>query len=337
MNIKTYFQHRQNLAFFVVVCLWIVLAIFVKSSFFRTQNQLLGLGVTFDFLISIPIIYLLLVQKAKIDKFRLLQIFYIGFLLCYLLLPKSQQQFVNLFRIYVIPILELFLLSVVIIQIKKIRFQFKLLNNEKLDFFDKISKVLPNFLPELASKVFINEIAVIYYCFISREKTFPSNNHFSYHKNTGTIALLWAIVGIILIETFAIHLIINKFSTSLAILLSLLSFYTILQLVAIIKSIKIRPIILGQNELNLRYGIVSNVKINYKNISEISYFSKEIEKNGSIKKLSIFVAFESHNILLKLHEPCTITGIYGINYTTNKIVFFVDDPQMFLSQITAKI
>jgi hypothetical protein len=94
-------------------------------------------------------------------------------------------------------------------------------------------------------------------------------NEFSYHKDSGTITLLIAIIFIVAIETLVLHILLTKWSSLVAWILTFLSIYSGIQIFGFLKSMFKRPISIENNKLFLRYGIMNETTIDLKNIDNI--------------------------------------------------------------------
>ena len=98
-----------------------------------------------------------------------------------------------------------------------------------------------------------------------------------------------------------------------------------------------RPIIIENNKLFLRYGIMNETTIDIRNIESIEVTSKDVELNKETRKLSILGELESHNIIIKLKEENTLIGLYGIKRKFKNIIFHIDDKNEFKNRINNAI
>jgi hypothetical protein len=181
------------------------------------------------------------------------------------------------------------------------------------------------------------ELAVFYYGFISWKKRTLTENEFTYHKNSGTISLLAALIVIIGVETYVLHILLLKWSAIAAWIASILSVYSSIQIFGFLKSILKRPVAIENNILHLRYGILSETTIDISNIESIKITNKEIEFDTKTIKLSPLGELESHNMLITLKKENTFSGLYGMKKTYKTIVFFIDDKEKFTSFIEEKL
>ncbi|AXT52239.1 hypothetical protein D1818_15845 [Aquimarina sp. BL5] len=180
------------------------------------------------------------------------------------------------------------------------------------------------------------EIAVFYYGFVSWRKTKLQNNEFSYHKNSGTIPILIALIPIIAIETYVLNILLSKWSITAAWLVSALSIYSGFQIFGFLKSMFKRSFSIEKNTIHLRYGILSEARIDINNIKSIEISSKPIEFNDTVRKLSPLGELESHNIVIHVKKENTIIGLYGIKRKFKTLAFYIDNKEEFKEALDKK-
>ena len=160
-------------------------------------------------------------------------------------------------------------------------------------------------------------------------------NEFSYHKNSGSITLLIALLLIIAVETITLHVLLAKWSSTAAWILTLLSMYSGFQIFGFLKSMPKRPISIESDKLFLRYGIMTEATIAIKDIERVEVSSKDLELDSETRKLSFLGALESHNIILHLKEENMLIGLYGIQRKFKRLALFVDNKAAFIDQLNA--
>ncbi|UII74910.1 hypothetical protein LV716_11645 [Flagellimonas sp. HMM57] len=309
------------------------LVLLVKSIWFQQNPNLLALGVTIDLLLITPLVYFLLVRKTRIPTTTIVPFLIFVTVVCSVILPKENQLYLGLFKTWLLPVIELSILSFVLY---KLYGAIKLYNVEKqysLDFFSTLKKVCTEILPKAMVMPVVMEISVFYYGFLYWKKRDFKENEFSYHKNSGTITLLVAIIFIVTIETVVLHIIIGKWNTIAAWVLTFLSTYSGIQILGFLKSMLKRPISIEGDKLHLRYGIMNESIIDLSNIDVIELSSKEIESNHETRKLSFLGDLESHNIIIRLKNENMLTGLYGIKKSYKNLVLFIDNPITFRNSI----
>lgn len=314
-----------------------MMVLLAKSSFFNANPSSFSIGIIFDLLFTVPLIYFLLIRKTTIPKTTVIPFLIVGIVICSLILPAENQQYLNFFKTWLLPIVELFILSFVIYNLRKGIKHYKINKSETFDFYTTLKKTCYEMLPKAVVVPVVTEIAVFYYGFIYWKKTKLKDNEFSYHKNSGTIPLLIAIMGIVAIETVTVHILLAKWSNTAALIFTILSIYSGIQIFGFLKSMLKRPIVIEKNKLFLRYGIMTETTIDLKNIESVELSSKDIEFNKETRKLSPLGALESHNVVIRLKEENTFTGLYGIKRKYKVLALYVDDKIEFQEQINKSL
>ncbi|WMN11856.1 hypothetical protein QYS49_39780 [Marivirga salinae] len=329
---RTLFLSRNLITFGVPISLFGILILLIKSSLLQ-GNEILVVGITADLLLTVPLVYFLLIRKTEIPKTTVIPIMIIGLLIGSYFLPNESQYYLNFFKNWILPIVEISALSFVIYNVRKVIKQYKSNKTEAFDFFTTLKNTCYEILPKRVVIPIVMEIAVFYYGFIYWKKRKLKVNEFSYHKDSGTIALLISIIFIVAIETFVLHILLSKWSDIAAWILTFLSIYSGIQILGFLRSMFKRPISIENDRLYIRYGIMTETAIDIKDIDSIEISSKDIELNKETKKLSFLGELESHNIIIHLKKENELVGLYGIRRKYKNLAFYVDDKIEFTNQI----
>jgi len=321
---------QKNLIIFGIPFLIIGLMIFIaKSQLFINNSNNLATGITFDLLLTVPFIYFLLIRKTNIPKTTVVPFLILGIVISSIILPSENQYYLNLFKTWVLPIVEISILSFVIYNVRKGIKHYNLNKTESFDFYTTLKNTCYEILPKGFVIPVVTEIAVFYYGFIYWKKRDLKENEFSYHKESGTIALMIVIIFLVAIETAVIRILLAKWSNTAAWILTFLSIYTGIQIFGFLKSMFKRPISIENNKLFLRYGVMNEATINIEDIESIEVSSKNIELNKETRNLSFLGELESHNLIIRLKKENTLIGLYGMKRKFMNLTFHVDDKIKF--------
>ena len=327
-------QVQKSIFIFGILMLIIgALILLTQLAVFKSHTNSLSIAITIDLLLTVPFVYFLLIRKTNIPKTTVVPLLILGMVVCTLILPSENQYYLRLFKTWVFPVIEISIISFVIYNVRKAMKGYKAKKEASFDFFTTLKSTCYEFLPKKIVIPFVTEIAVFYYGFFYWRKRELKENEFSYHKNSGTITLLIAIIGIVAIETIVLHVLLAKWSTIAAWILTFLSIYSGIQLFGFLKSMLKRPISIEKNQLYLRYGIMTETTIDIRDIDCIEISSKDIEINNETRKLSFLGELESHNVIIRLKEENQLIGLYGIKKTYKNIALFVDDKVAFKNRI----
>jgi hypothetical protein len=304
----------------------VAMVLLVQSTLFKDNPAALSFAVTVDLLLTVPLIYFLLIRKTTLPKTSVLPFLIVGLVLCSFLLPDENQYYLKLFKSWCLPFIELSVFSYVIIYLRKGMKQAAKDHKGSFDFFSVLKTTCTELLPKRALVPVVTEIAVFYYGFIAWKKRILKANEFSYHKNSGTVSLLIAVIIIVGIETVSLHVLLLKWSETAAWIATALSIYSGVQLFGFLKSMGKRPISVENGQLYLRYGIMTETTIDLTNIDRIELSTKEVILDQDTRKLSFVGELESHNVVMHLNQKNTLHGLYGIKKDFQSLVFYVDDP-----------
>ena len=310
------------------------MVLLTHSSYFATHSNTLSLAITLDLLLTTPFIYFLLIRKTALPKTTVIPFLIVGVITGSLILPAENQYYLSLFKTWMLPVIELFVLAFVTYKlVKTIRLYKQNKQQGSFDFFTTLKHTCDDILPKVAVVPVVTEIAVLYYGFINWKKRNLKPNEFSYHKDSGTITLLMGLILLISIETLAIHFLLATWSTLAAWILTGLSIYSGIQIFGFSKSMLKRPIVIENGVLYLRYGIMNESTISIEAIASVELSIKDLEQNNRTRKLSFLGDLEGHNVVIKLKKEHTLLGLYGIKRRFTILALHVDDKQGFKNTI----
>jgi hypothetical protein len=315
----------------VVVLSSIVLA----CSSLLQNNPMLALGITIDLTLSAPLLYLFLIWKKDIPKISVIPVFVLGKILANLLIPKHQQDFLLLVQAYLLPIVELGVVSFIIYKVHLTVKTFKIKSKDSIDFYEvlKFSASEALGMPWVG-KILASEIGMVYYAFFSWKKVKITEGKFTNYKGSGILAVLWVFILIMLVETFVVHILLEKWSVIFAWVLTGGSIYGALLFFSHIKALQLRPIVIKDGILSLKCGLFGDAKIELKSISKIVETSGDInEPNLKVEKLAFLKELEEHNLALYFDQTQILEKPYGITKECDVILIYVDEKAKFLEAI----
>ncbi len=325
--------NRNLLRFGIPALLFITLIVFIKSPYFQVDSTALTLGVTLDLLVTIPIVYFLLIRKTTIPKTTIVPMMMLGLIVGIFVLPETNHQYLNFFKTWFLPIIEISVATFIIVKVRKAMLFHRSLKNTSLDFFTTLKKTCAEILPKPVVVPFATEIAVFYYGFIYWKRRKLAENEFSYHKESGSVALFFVLIMLIAIEIIPIHLLLAKWNPIVAWILTILSIYSGLQIFGYVKSLMKRPIEVSKDTLFLRYGIMQEAEIPLSEIKEIKLSKKSFTKEDNITRFSLLGELESHNVIIEVHNEQMLHGLFGIKKSFTKLALHVDKDAAFKTAV----
>ena len=311
-----------------------LMMLLIKSSIYNEYTSYMSLGITIDLLVFPPLLYFLVIKKTKIPKISVVPFLVFSMVLCYSILPAQDHKYLDFFKNWMFPVIEVGVLLFIIFSVRKVIKKYKgIANSNHVDFFTTLKETCYDLLPRKLVMPFVTEIAVFYYGFIYWKRRILEENEFSYHKDSGTLTLLMAFIFIIGIETFVFHIKLSEWNIIVAWILTGLSIYSGIQIFGFLKSMLKRPIAISQDKLYLRYGIMSECTILLKDIESIELSTKEIQSDDKKQKLSILGELEGHNIILTVKKEYELIRLYGIRKKFKVLALYIDNKSEFAERI----
>lgn len=324
---------REHFAFGITGLL-LIAVLFLSTTINITSHPYLSAAFAIDAVVTVPLVYLAMIWKTKVPKFTIAPVSITSLVLGYTFLPVASHSYLNLFENYALPLLELGVLTFITWKARSFVLAMRR-QGHSVDFFEGINKASRDLLPKKIAPFFAVEISVIYYAFFQRRKRSLQPNEFTIHKNSCSLALLGVVVFLILVETSVLHILLERWNSTVAWILTILSIYTGLQMLGIARSLPARPIKVEADGIIIRYGIAGNTFIPFRAIASIEATGRDLDKETL--KTGLLAQLEPHNIVIKTNETLTFQRLYGIKKSFNSIAFYVDDKGSFTKAVEPHI
>jgi len=292
-------------------------------------------ALSLDLILTIPIVYFLLIRKTQIPKTTIVVFIILGIFLGKKWLPAEYHTTLNFAQHILVPLIEISIISYIIFRMRKIILEFRKAKNESPDFLTTLRSAVAEIFPKKIGELFVIEVAIIYYTFFAWKIPPLPNNTFTYHKKSGLHLVFGIFIGLVLIETFAFHILVERWSVIVAWIGTGISLYSIVQIIGIIKSASRRPIILENEKVLLRYGLMNETEIRYEDIEKIELSRRSISNNPLA--LRIGTELTGHNVIIFLKNKNTLHGLFGIKKEFNTLMIHVDKHKVFKEKMEERI
>lgn len=316
---------------FLLSIIPIVCFLIVQTKGFQLNSNLVSMGIIIDLVLITPLLYWILIWKTHISKLTVFTVAIVGIFLASFILPTENQGLLETIKSWAIPTIELLAIAYLVYTVIN---ALKSKKNEatSTDFYSTTKKACDKILPPIAANLLTTEIAILYYGLFDWKKRTVKSTDFSYHKETGSIAVLYVIVLLIVIETMVIHFLLMQWSTTAAWVLSIISLYTVFQVFGIARSIPKRPMTIENGMIHLRWGIMNETSFKIKSVEYLQKYEKEVPKKANRAFLSPLHQMEGHNVHIKLSENRILQRFYGRKKCYNEIFLWVDSPNDFIKK-----
>ena len=293
------------------------------------HSEHMSLALTLDLLVTVPLAYWIVISRTSIPQTTVVPVVFLCVVIGTWLMPVEHQFYLSFFKNWGLPVIELSVVTFLIIKVRSTIQSYKEQARENADFFSTLNTVCLELLPKKMVVPLVTEISIIYYGLLNWTTLALKENEFSYHKRSGTPSVIGAIIFIIIIETFALHIVVEKWSVVLAWVLTGLSIYSGIQMFGYARSLSKRPIRLESERLLIRYGVMSETEIPMDEIEYSEVTRRRVTFNNEIRKLSPLGEFESHNFIIHCSKEQELSGLFGIRKKYKSLALHIDEPERF--------
>jgi hypothetical protein len=150
------------------------------------------------------------------------------------------------------------------------------------------------------------------------------------HRESGQLVLLIGLLSVGLIEATAMHFLLAVWWPVVAFWVTAASLYGCLMILAIINTTRKRPSFLTETMLHLRLDMRWQAVISLDNITTVTPIFDKPTKQPRLLNTTLVTA---PNVLITLHDPVVIGGIYGLSRTVTQLSLFIDDRSAFINSI----
>ncbi|NUO80412.1 hypothetical protein HUU05_10080 [candidate division KSB1 bacterium] len=310
----------------------------VASALFAQNPDMFAFAITCDIALVIPILYYFLaVRRKHVPPITLVPIFILSLVLAGLILPVEQHAYLDLLKL-VIPALELLVLSYIVVKIRAIIRSFREVRTDALYFSDALAESCARVLGQLSGLGFILTEFSLLYCAIwgwfNKYKTGKASDAvFCYHRKSGYGAILGAIVMMLVVETLALHLLLQTWSALAAWIFTGLSAYSLLWMIGDYHAMRLHPIILRDDTLSLRTGLRWRVNLPLDQITAIEKFRAREQRGKEYLSMALF---GSPRLVLHCKAPVLVHGLFGLKRVVTQIGLSIDEEKLFLERAQAR-
>lgn len=309
-----------------------------QSSYYAENRSLLALAITCDLTLLVPLLYSFWARRNRVAAITVIPVFVLSLLIASLIIPRPQQQYLDFIKFSLVPI-EIFAAGYLVIKIRRVRRHYRMHKAGVFDFLETLrASLLATLGRHRATEILTTELSVLYYAFFSwrTEREVPENTEtFTYHQKCGYPGVVALFVFLIMIETFALHLLLSRFSPVLAWVFSGLSVYALVFLLGDFIAVKKRPLYFSEDAFVLRLGLRWRATLP---LSQIASWEKARRTCTGEKSLRLeAVLFGSPNFIIRLRRPVTAFGLYGLKKNFAVLFLCLDDPTAFEKILQTRI
>lgn len=322
-------HRRAGLAWFVGVASGVYLAALAaigQLPYAGARASAVGIALTIDLVVVVPLAYFLLVLRPRrLPIVTLVPVLALSGLAASRILPGDQQQALRVFELAAVP-LELGLLAW--IGWRAARIIRKSRRPSGLDPIERLRQAAFEVTgSDRVAAILASEIAVFRYAIGSwraRPHVPAGTRALTLHRRGGHGSMVVGFVLVISCEAVAVHLLLAPWSALAAWLLTIGSAYAALWLVADYRATVLRPILIGPRHVLLRAGLRCTLEVPRERIVAVGRTRPEFGKE------SVDLTFlGTPTRWLTLSEPMSAEGPYGMRRRVRAIGIAPDAPEEF--------
>jgi hypothetical protein len=311
----------------------------VNSAYFLQNSSVLSFAIMLDLVIGLPVLYyIFIVRQRRIPIITLVPMLVLSIVIASFILPAAQQAPLDFIKKF-IPLLELLVLGFIAVKIRTIVKHYRQAKLTEIYFTEALTASLERTFGALpVVPIFVTEFSLLYYACGGWFKQFEgwdsSHLAFSYHRKIGYAAILSALALVLIVETTALHILLQQWSTLAAWIFTGLSIYSLFWLIGDYHAQRLHPIVLSKTHLHLRAGLRWRATIQF---SDIGAIEKAKPRESKAADYMNFTIFGQPHLVINLKQPVIVTGLFGIKKKVQRIGLTVDDEKQFREALNKRI
>lgn len=302
----------------------------VHSLYFQRNPDAIAIGATFDLVVVIPALYYFLVLRPKRSSLLfMIPCFALCAVVARWIIPAANQEYLHSLK-RLSPALEVFVIAAIAMRLRSFIREYRIARAGALYFTDAL---FAGFQKSLSDRIIFSiafvEFFLIYFSiggwFMKPPHVAEGQQHFTYHKKSGYLGILGILLFVLLMETFALHMIVMRWSVSIAWILTVLSLYGAFWLIGDYHAIRVHPVIATPDMLYLRIGLRWRADIQRNNIAAIDTGAPKNPKSRDYLRASILWP----RATLVLKSPVELHGLFGRKRIVSRLGLSIDDVDSF--------
>ena len=303
----------------------------VDAAAFRARPELLGGAVAFDLLVVVPALWAWLgIRRAGLPAVTLAPVLVVCWLAGRALLPAGARGGLEL-AAAAAPALELALLAYLGFRVRRIARACR--GSDETDAMLRLREGAGAVLGRgRAARLVADEVSMLRYLVRPPVDRAPdAGAAFGYHRTAGWGAIVFALSLAVAAEATAVHFLVAGWSGTAAWVLTALSLYSGLWLVADWRATRNRPLRLKADRLLVRVGLRWSARIPLSAV-ETARRAAAGEAFDGDGELSTALPGPP-DVVLELDRLVTLEGPFGIDREVTRLAVAVDEPEALLAAL----
>jgi len=293
-------------------------------------------AVAFDLLVGLPaLFYFCVVRRYRLPISTVAAAFGGSLWLAHWLLPGTTLP-VLAWAGRLAAVAEVATTGYLLVRLRRVRQGYRAVQVHSADFIENLSTACQPVMGRLTEAV-VTEVAMLRYALVggwAAPEIGPADHAFPTYQKSGFVALLATFAGLSVLEATAAHLIASHWWPRGAWVLTGLSAYSVLWLLAHGQAVRCRPVLLTATALVVRVGLAWRMAIAKSQVVEVQEIT-DVPAAAPDLLNTARLLLTPPNLLLTLAEPQRMHGLYGLHRTVRRLAIYVDDPAGLAQQLRA--
>ncbi|WBO84526.1 hypothetical protein [Hymenobacter yonginensis] len=307
----------------------------IQQPAFRLRPELPA-AVALDLLVGIPLLfYGLVVRRYRLPATTVGAVFSAMLAVGFWLVPAGQQQYLQWGRhLLVLP--EGLAVVMMAVNIRRLLRAYIHATQYSADIVENLHAAFTAVFRRAWAPL-VSELAMFRYALLSwraRPEVGPGQQAFSTSRESGFRALLLTVMGVSVVEMVVAHLLLSRWNATAALVALLLSAYTLLFLLAHLRAVPLRPVLLDGRRLIVRTGFMWRLEVPAEAVLRLQLLSDTPAPRRHLLNLAKPL-LTAPNVLLTFSQPVAVAGLYGLRRTVWQVALYVDDRAAFARQLQA--
>ena len=329
--ILTLQKYRSTILLLLGLCALYVFGVLATFSVDPANREFLaGVALPFDLMIFIPgVFYFFIVRRHKLTPLLVVPVIWIGSLVVTQVVQPNDLRFV----LALMGITLAIEIAIAVYEARRIARCYKLAKASSANprvWFEETFFMLTK--SQGVSKLAAAELVTMWYALLSWKKKLTAEEEasaFTYHKKSGYASFVWVMLGVSVIEIVAVHLLLTQVNAILALIVVVLSIYTMLWLLGDLRASALRPVKIGKEFLEVNAGLRVSAQVPLEMIESIDTKEPSFDKK---EVLNLGIMDECNSWII-LKEAVEIEGLLGIKKSRRAIGLTIDDAARFRSTL----
>ena len=183
----------------------------------------------------------------------------------------------------------------------------------------------------LVLRLLTSEVMILYYALFSwraNPRVPPNARAFTIHERVGQAQLLGTLPLVCVLEIVPVHVVVNRWSPIAAWIVSGLSLYGAIWLLGLARAFRLRPVLISDEYLDLRYGLLFRLRVDREMIAQV--------RRAEAGDLPYAVPRKSEpRVCIELSQPMSAEGLFGMRRTVTRVAVTPDDETAFVRALSS--